>query len=297
MNKKIDLHIHSNFSEDADLSVDEIFFAAEKAQISTISITDHDSIESIEKAKIISKNYPFEYVPGVELSTVFPTDNSQQHILGYFIDNKNKNLCDCIKKIAVHRKEIERLRIKALKDLNFSLDENRIRKNTGNRPSTAVSIMTELFNNKDNLTDKRLHPYLHGDKKDKRIYHFYKDYFTKNGLAYVPFQSISTETGIEVIKKAGGIPVIAHPIILEDKKYLNILKEMGITGIEAVSTYHKQEDIDFYIKYAEKNNLLITAGSDFHGHTAKPHIKLGEQDGMLYSYFEKLKEMHKLINQ
>ena len=293
MNKKIDLHIHSNFSEDADLSVDEIFLTSEKVLISAIAITDHDSIESVKTADAISNNFSLEYVPGVELSTVFPADNSQQHILGYFINNKNDGLTECIKKITDHRKEIEKLRIKALKDINFSLDENRIRQNTGNRPSTAVSIMTELLSNKDNLKDKRLYPYLHGDKKDKKIYHFYKDYFTKNGLAYVPFQSISTETGIEVIKKAGGIPVIAHPIMLENKKYLDTLKEMGIVGIEAVSTYHKNEDIDFYIKYAINNNLLITAGSDFHGPTAKPHIKLGEQDGMVYSYFEKLKEIRR----
>jgi 3',5'-nucleoside bisphosphate phosphatase len=290
MNKKIDLHIHSNFSEDADLSIDEIFNLAQESSISAISITDHDSIESIDKAKIISKNYSLEYITGVEISTVFPIDNSQQHILGYFINNKDKGLSDCLEKITGYRKEIEKLRIEALKKFNFSLDENKIRQMTGNRPSTAVSIMTELFTNKANLNDQRLYDYLYGEKKDRKIYHFYKDYFTKNGLAYVPFKSISTLEGIEVIKKAGGIPVIAHPIMLNKKKYLNIIKEMGILGIEAVSTYHKQKDIEFYLKYAKKNKLLITAGSDFHGPTAKPHIKLGSQDGMDYSFFEKLKE-------
>jgi 3',5'-nucleoside bisphosphate phosphatase len=290
MNKKIDLHIHSNFSEDADLSVNEIFSLAQESSISAISITDHDSIESVDKAEIISKNYSLEYIPGVEISTVFPIDNSQQHILGYFINNKDKGLSDCLENIAGYRKVIEKQRIEALRKLNFSLDENKIRQMTGNRPSTAVSIMTELFTNKANLNDQRLHVYLYGEKKDRKIYHFYKDYFTKNGLAYVPFKSISTQEGIEVIKNAGGIPVIAHPIMLNKKKYLNIIKEMGILGIEAVSTYHKQKDIEFYLKYAEKNKLLITAGSDFHGPTAKPHIKLGSQDGMDYSFFEKLKE-------
>jgi 3',5'-nucleoside bisphosphate phosphatase len=290
MNKKIDLHIHSNFSEDADLSVNEIFNLAQYSSISVISITDHDSIESIDKAKIILKNYSLEYIPGVELSTVFPIDNSQQHILGYFIDNKDKGLSNCLQKITGFRKEIEKQRIEALRKLNFSLDENKIRQMTGSRPSTAVSIMTELFTNKANINDKRLHVYLYGEKKDRKIYHFYKDYFTKNGLAYVPFKSISTQEGIEVIKMAGGIPVIAHPIMLNKKKYLNIIKEMGISGIEAVSTYHKQKDIEFYLKYAANNNLLVTAGSDFHGPTAKPHIILGNQDGMSYSFFEKLKD-------
>jgi 3',5'-nucleoside bisphosphate phosphatase len=289
MNKKIDLHIHSNFSEDADHSVDELFDLAQKSSLSAISITDHDSIESIDKAEIVSKKYPIDYIPGVEISTVFPIDKSQQHILGYFVDNKDKGLIDCLEKIAGYRKVIEKQRIEALRKLNFSLDENNIRKMTGNRPSTAVAMTNELFNNKANLNDQRLQVYLHGEKRERRIYYFYQDYFTKNGPAYVQFQSVSTQEGIEIIKNAGGIPIIAHPIMLDKKKYLDIIKDMGIAGIEAVSTYHKQKDIEFYLKFAEKNKLLVTAGSDFHGKTAKPHIKLGCQDGMDYSYYEKLK--------
>ncbi|MBN2401555.1 MAG: PHP domain-containing protein [Spirochaetes bacterium] len=291
MNKKIDLHIHSNFSEDADFSVNKIFNLAQKSSISAISITDHDSIESIGQADTITKNYSIEYVPGVELTTVFPLDNSQQHILGYYVNSTSRDLLNCLEKIAGYRKEIEKQRIEALKKLNFSLDENKIRQMTGKRPSTAVSIMNELFTNKANLNDQRLHVYLYGDKKGRKLYHFYKDYFTKNGMAYVPFQSISSQEGIEVIKISGGIPVIAHPIMLEKKKHLDVLKEMGIMGIEAVSTYHKPKDIKYYLKYAEKNKLLVTAGSDFHGPTAKPHIMLGSQSGMDYSFYEKLKNI------
>jgi 3',5'-nucleoside bisphosphate phosphatase len=289
MNKKIDLHIHSNFSEDADLSVNEIFDLAKRSLLSAIAITDHDSVDSIAEAKNISKNYSMEYIPGVEITTVFPIDGSQQHILGYFIDNKNIGLIDCLEKIAGFRKIIENERIEALRKLGFSLNENNIRQMTGERPSTAVAITNELLNNETNLNDPRLQVYLNGEKKDRRIYYFYQDYFTKKGPAYVQFQSVSTQEGIEIIKNAGGIPVIAHPIMLDKKEYLDTVKEMGIAGIEAVSTYHKENDVEFYLKYAKKNKLLITAGSDFHGPTAKPHIKLGMQDGMDYRYFEVLK--------
>ncbi len=289
MIKKIDLHIHSNLSEDADLAVDEIFDLAERSSLSAISITDHDSVESIGKAKKISGKYSVEYVPGVEISTVFPIDKSQQHILGYFVNNTNKELIECLKKISGYRKVIEKQRTEALRNLGFSLDETNIRRMTGNRPSTAVAIMNELFTNKNNINDRRLHVYLHGEKKERRLYYFYKDYFTKQGPAYVQFQSISAQEGIDIINKAGGIPILAHPIMLEKKEYLDIIKEMGIAGIEAVSTYHNQKDIEFYLEYAEKNSLLATAGSDFHGPTAKPHIKLGSQEGMNYMYLEKLK--------
>ncbi|MFH0977290.1 MAG: PHP domain-containing protein [Spirochaetota bacterium] len=294
MNKKIDLHIHSNFSEDADLSIEELFKQAMESSVSVIAITDHDSVKSIDIASNTSKRYQIEYIPGIEITTVFPVDNSQQHILGYYINNKDSELLRCLDKIAELRKKIARQRIEALRKLNFSLNEDNIWALTGDRPPTAVSIMTEIFSNKNNLNDKRLYDYLHGEKKDNKMGQFYKDYFTENGQAYVPFESVSTREGIEIIKKAGGVPIIAHPVFLKEKRYLDIILEMGIAGMEAISTYHKQEDVIFYSDYAVKNNLLITAGSDYHGPTAKPHIKLGKQDGMDYSYYEKLKDFHNM---
>lgn len=297
MNKIIDLHIHSNFSEDADLSIEEIFNLAQKTSISAISITDHDSILSIDMAGEIAKNYPsIEYVPGFELTTVFPIDGSQQHILGYYINNNSPALLDCLEKIKISRIDMANKRIEAIQNLNFSLDEKRILEMTGDRPSTALSIMLELFNNENNLKDKRLHAYLYGEKRENKMAHFYKDYFSKNGPAYVPFELISCKEGIDVIKKAGGIAVIAHPIFLDKKEWLNDIAEMGIQGIEAISTYHDIEERTYYLNYAEKHKLLVTAGSDFHGPTAKPHIKLGDQEMMDYSYYEILRDFHNMNN-
>jgi 3',5'-nucleoside bisphosphate phosphatase len=261
LNKIIDLHIHSNFSEDADFSVNEIFKMAEDASISVISITDHDSIKSVNSALLTKDNYKVQYIPGVEITTVFPIDNSQQHIIGYFIDNNNRDLQSTLDKIAGQRREIASKRIKTLRNLNFTLDEDNINRMTGNNPPAAVSIIVELLNNKNNLNDSRLQMYLTGEKKNNKIGSFYKDYFSEGGFAYIPFESISSQDAIKIIKQAGGIPVLAHPVFLKNQ-YLDLIKDMGISGIEAVSTYHGTEEIIFYIKYAEKNKLLITAAPD-----------------------------------
>jgi 3',5'-nucleoside bisphosphate phosphatase len=298
-NKIIDLHIHSNFSEDADLSVKEIFELAVTMSLSAIAIADHDSIHSIEKADSIKNNYPVEYIPGIEITTVFPADNSQQHILGYYVNNKNPELLECVEKIGHYRNETAKKRIQAFKKLNFSLDEDKIHEATGERPAGPVLIISEIFRNENNKKDKRLEIYLNGEKSNNKIANFYKDYLTENSPAHVPFISISTQEGIDIIKKAGGVPVLAHPIYVKNKDFLNVIKEMGIAGLEAISTYHKPDDIAFYLDYASKNGLLITAGSDFHGPTAKPNIKLGAQDmqpGKNFSYFEKLKELHNQSN-
>ncbi|MBN2039280.1 MAG: PHP domain-containing protein [Spirochaetes bacterium] len=290
MEKRIDLHIHSSFSEDADLSVNEIFETAQKASISAIAITDHDSIQSINAALSILPNYNFDYVPGIEITTVFSVDDSQQHILGYYVDGNNSGLLQNLNRISLFRDEIAHQRIEALKSTGFILDENNIKEIAGDRPVSAVSIIIELLNNKSNSDDERLYPYLHGNKKDNKVMSFYRDFLVEGKPAYVPFKSISTEEGINTIKKAGGIPILAHPCFVKNNNWLDNIKEMGIAGIEAVSSYHSDEQIKFYIDYAEKKGLLITAGSDFHGLTAKPHIKLGDQQGMCFSYYEKLKE-------
>ncbi len=292
MEKATDLHIHSHFSEDADLSIEEIFKLAQESSISAISIADHDSIKSIEPAKTIQKKYPVEYIPGVEITTVLSADGSQQHILGYFVDDKNPVLLEALKKIGELRLIITQKRIDAIKNIDFVLDEDRIWNMAGGRPPSATSIMIELFRNEKNSNDKRLYDYLHGNKKESRISHFYRDYFTEGGPAYVPFQSISVKEGVDVIKSAGGIPVIAHPIFVKNKEWLDIITDSGIMGIEAVSTYHKKNDVEFYTKYAEEHNLIITSGSDFHGPTSKPHIKLGGQSDRNFRYFEDLKNFY-----
>lgn len=292
MAKTIDLHIHSCFSEDADLPVEEIFRVASENSISAISIADHDSIQSIEQAKILQCSFPLEYVPGVEITTVFSMDGSQQHILGYYIDDNSPELKEALKKIEEFRIEITRERIESFKNMGFSLNEERIWKMAEGRPPGATSIIYEILKNKNNKDDGRIEDYIHGEKKEGCILHFYKDFLTEGKPAYVPFRSLSVEEGIDVIKKSGGIAVLAHPKFVKDRDRLDIITNAGIEGIEAVSTYHDKDDIEFYKEYAAKKNLLITAGSDFHGPTAKPHIKLGAQQGMDYSYFERLREFH-----
>lgn len=288
MKNIIDLHIHSNFSEDADLDIKEIFKTASESSIKVISITDHDSIDSIKISDSIKESYPVQYVPGTELTTVFNLDGSQQHILGYFVNNKSVFLLDTLEYIKKLRFDIGKKRNNALVKLGFALDEDRIWKMTGNRPPTATSTILEVFRNEKNTTDKRLQDYYHGSKKDKKIMEFYREYFTEGSPAYVPFKSISTEEGIQVIKKSGGIPVLAHPVFLKDRNWLDNIKNMGIEGIEAISTYHNDSDIEFYIDYAEKNSLLITSGSDFHGPTSKPKIQIGSQKASSFEIFNNL---------
>lgn len=291
MDKLIDLHIHSSYSEDGDFSVDEIFRKASEKHLSAISITDHDSIESIPVSKMVKGEYEIEYIPGVELTTVFPVDGSQQHLLGYFVDENNPDLKTELINIHEYRISIAGRRIEALRRIGFEMDAERIWKMVDGRAPTATSIMVEIFINDENKSDKRLKEYYQGPKAGNRLPNFYREFLAEGKPAYVPFESVPLEKGIEVICRAGGIPVLAHPVFVKSRMWLGIIVDYGIKGIEAISTYHTDDDIKFYIEFAEKNSLLITAGSDFHGPTSKPDVGIGKINGRCM-YLENLRAFY-----
>ncbi len=291
--RAIDLHIHSSFSEDADYSVEEIFSLAEGTGLAALSITDHDSLESIAPAIEASKNYKIEYAPGIELTTVFPLDGSQQHILGYFIDEGNSSLTRLLEEIHGFRASIAKRRMEALRRIGFAIDERRVREMVGGRAPAATSIICEALDNPGNAKDPRLSEYRGGAKSGNRVMHFYAQFFTEGSPAYVPFESVDTESGVRAIREAGGVAVLAHPVFLKDRSRLDVIRDYGIRGIEAISSYHGAADTDFFFSYAEKNGLCATAGSDFHGPTTKPKVAIGGINGNDYPLYERLKEEKK----
>jgi hypothetical protein len=287
--KTIDLHMHSRYSEDGDHSVDELFAIAREAGLSAISITDHDSLESIADCADASVQHGVEYVPGVEVSTVFPVDGSQQHILGYYIDETSERLVSALESIHACRIIVAKNRMKALHAIGFALDEDWVWETAGGRAPTATAIMRAVLENGENSSDPRLGDYIKGDKADNRLFHFYREYLLEGKPAHVPFESIPMAEGIDAIKSAGGVPVLAHPKFVRKREWLDIIRGYGIRGIEAISSYHEPEDIEFYLSYAQKTGLLVTAGSDFHGPTTKPRVAMGGVEGNDYRLLEKLR--------
>lgn len=287
--KTVDLHIHSRYSEDGDYPVDELFILAANAGLAAISVTDHDSIESIADCPPASGRTGVEYVPGVEVTTVFPIDGSQQHILGYFIDHAADGLEPTLRKIRGHRARVAAARMKALQAIGFAIDADMVWEIAGGRAPTATAITLAVLENPKNFPDPRLKEYFSGTKADNRLFHFYREFLLEGKPAYVPFESISTSEGVEAIQNAGGIPVLAHPKFVRKREWLDIIREYGIRGIEAVSSYHGPEDIGFYLEYARKTGLLVTAGSDYHGPTTKPRVAMGGITGNDYRLLESLR--------
>ena len=89
MNLKVDLHMHTHYSDGVH-SPDEVVQKAKSKGLDIISITDHDSVNSLKEAVQAGKKYDVEVIPGVEIST--DISDREIHVLGYFINPANKEL-------------------------------------------------------------------------------------------------------------------------------------------------------------------------------------------------------------
>ena len=265
--KTIDMHTHTNYS-DGDLSPGKLIRLAIDKRIGTLAITDHDTIEGIKKVnrnENIIVDSGIEIINGIELSAKI--DKGRMHILVYGIDLKNK---------ALNKKMI------VLKDnsINSVLSiMEQIKRDYGIR--FGYDDIKELVNANHNLGRPDLaklcvkygYATSSQDAFDKYLIDAYnKTRQTSKGLQY--------QECLELIKNSGGIPVLAHPKSLElsEKEFLILLKEMiscGLKGIEVYHSSHSKEEMNYYLKIANKYGLLISGGSDFHGKTVKPDIELG----------------------
>lgn len=265
--KAIDMHTHTNYS-DGDLSPEKLIRLAIDKRIGTLAITDHDTIEGIKKVnrnENIIVDSGIEIINGIELSA--KTDKGRMHILGYGIDLKNK---------ALNKKMID-LKDNSINSVLSIMEQ--IKRDYGIR--FGYDDIKELVNANHNLGRPDLaklcvkygYATSSQDAFDKYLIDAYnKTRQTSKGLQY--------QECLELIKNSGGIPVLAHPKSLElsEKEFLILLKEMiscGLKGIEVYHSSHSKEEMNYYLKIANKYGLLISGGSDFHGKTVKLDIELG----------------------
>ncbi|WP_353096018.1 hypothetical protein [Tissierella praeacuta] len=158
---------------------------------------------------------------------------------------------------------------------------------------TGEMIAEIAIEDKRNQNNLLLEPYRkNGKRSDNPYVNFYWDFCSQGKPAYVPVQFIGLNEAIQLIRKARGIAVLAHPGINigQDQKILEGIVACGVDGIEVYSSYHDEKMVAFYNKQAEKFHLLKTMGRDFHGKT-KPTIKLGSmschEEMDIYHQFKK----------
>lgn len=278
--RRIDLHVHSTES-DGTLTPIELVQKAYEMGLSAFAITDHDTVNGIAPAKEVAKNLGIEFITGVELSTEY--HETEVHIVGLLLDETSPIFLEHLTNFRSSRDERNEKMFLKLQEEGFDINTSRLK---------------EMFPDAV-LTRAHVARYLLEKGYINSISAAFDTYIGDNCRCYIPRKKISPQEAIAVIHAAGGLAIMAHPILyrLKDKD-LRILisdcKASGLDGIEAVySTYQPSQE--HYIKSLAKNyNLAISGGSDYHGDN-KPLIQLGLGMGHLfvpYSVLENLKTIH-----
>ena len=268
----IDLHTHSNRS-DGSFTPSELVDLAVQKGITYIALTDHDSIEGIDEAKrraeeiSSSSDTKISVIPGIEFSTDW--NGRDVHVVGLNIDHTNKEFVG---------------------KLDFFLDsrEGRNRKMAENLRNVGIGISYDalLKSFPDSvLTRAHFARYLYEYGYVRSTHEAFERYLGPDAPCYVPREKITPVQAVEMTLMAGGIPVLAHPLIYKfgDEKLRELIAEMkeyGLVGIEAMYSTHSSEDEEYIKALAKECGLKISGGSDFHG-SNKPGIDLGTGCGNL----------------
>jgi predicted metal-dependent phosphoesterase TrpH len=267
--KFVDLHLHTTFS-DGTYTPKELIAQAARKNLCAVAIVDHDTVDGIDPALETARGKGIEIIPGIELTAEY--DNSEVHILGYLLDHKNNGLLQELARLKKNRVERVHKMADKLNDLGVKLD--------------AESVLEIAKQG----TVGRLHIARVMVKKGLvgSIPEAFRKYIGDKSPAYVCGFRFSVKEAIKLIKKAGGIPILAHPYSIDKDELIPEFVGYGLMGLEVYYPEHSQSMVNFYLGLAKKFNLLVTGGSDCHG-DAKPEAKMGSMK-VSYLLVEKLKQ-------
>lgn len=279
----IDLHIHTT-SSDGTFRPKELVQMAATLNLTAIAITDHDTVDGVAEALVASKKFDLPVIAGVELSV---EEDFEMHILGLFIDHTNPRLVSKLLEIKNGRRARNREMVKNLNNLGFNLNFNKIAAEAGTEDFGRPYIAQALLKN----------GYV------KSIKEAFEKYLSFEGSVFVTRSKLSVSETISLIKDAGGLAILAHPVDIKlgKKEFLTFLKRLIASGLDGMEVYYSKnskEQTNYYNSLAEELNILKSGGADFHGDN-KPNLKLGTGYGSLKVpdkiYFDLLKHKNSIV--
>ena len=242
----IDLHLHSSHSDGALLPAD-LVVRARAAGVSTISLTDHDSVRGIPEAREACRREGLTFIPGMELGVGVGSD--EVHLLGYGIDAKGRPLQNALDQLAGERLDRMEKMLAALGRLGIQLSLDEVQAETGGGIVGRLHLASALVR--------------HGHVANRN--EAFKRWIGAGRPAYVQRHLLTLREAIDLIREAGGVVVIAHPGLTRRDELIEYLVRLGVRGLEVYHPKHDFVDVSRYLKMCAKFDLLATGGSDFHG--------------------------------
>lgn len=256
----IDLHTHSTASDGSDSPKDLVEKAVQN-KVAFLALTDHDTMAGISEAFEAAVNYPITFLQGVELSTHYA--GKEMHLLGYGVE-RTSAFQHFLNLMVASRNRRNLEMIAKFHQIGIDLTLEEIKAKAGgeeilSRPHFAQVLVEKGFAQ---------------SRQDA-----FTLYLAEGASCYIPRESASYEECLRAILRAGGVPVLAHPFLLQPslsalRSIVHVLKGAGLQGLEVWHSDHPHDIQQHYAQMAEEFDLIPTGGSDYHGKN-KPHIELG----------------------
>ncbi|MBQ1876530.1 MAG: PHP domain-containing protein [Selenomonas sp.] len=254
-----DLHMHTTYS-DGRLTPEELVAAAKDAGLRYMAITDHDTVGGIGHLYETGM-YPcksIRIIPGIEFSAHHPL--REIHILGYNIDIFYGPLVDKLNDITEARWTRFSEMVAKLQQLGYDVSETEVLTLAGASKSISRSHIGRV------LVKKGYFP---------SIREAFDALLAKGQPAYVPHYRLEVREIVDLVKAAGGTPVLAHPKLVGDDALVERICQSGIEGLECFYPRHNEEDTQRYLAMADRYGLLVSGGSDYHGFPTRYPTELG----------------------
>lgn len=269
-NVVIDLHTHSNAS-DGTFSPTELVEHANKACLSVLALTDHDTISGLTEAEIVAKNFGIYFIYGIEFN--IEVNLGEFHLLGYGMDISDTDFLELVAEGNKNRFDRNKTLCKMFFDagipITYELLQEKFSGQVG-RPHFA-KLLKEL-------------------KIVKSIQEGFDKYLAVGRPFYLKTKGLDFKKAVSVIKKAGGVSVLAHPMSLylswgRLKTKITELQQEGLDAIEAWNSGTKPTYCRRLEKLAKSLNLAVTAGSDFHGKNKPNQLGIKSDGNKIEDYY------------
>jgi 3',5'-nucleoside bisphosphate phosphatase len=271
----IDLHTHTNYSDGTFEPRESIELARERG-LETIAVTDHDTTRGLAEAFAAGAELGVEVVPGVEFSTIY--NGEGVHVLCYYMDADHPDLAAELQRLQDDRFQRGERMVERLQELGYPISFERVREiaKGGNivRPHVAQALV------------------------EAGVVETAKEAFTEEligsgGRAYVEKHALHPVDALELIHRARGVCVLAHPGTFRETTPVpvTLIDELcagGLDGIEALHPEHVPEVETRYVEMAERLGLFYTGSSDCHGTRYDP-VRMGSRTTPP-EQFDRLKE-------
>ena len=247
MGGAVDLHSHTTAS-DGTFTPRELVQEAARRGVRVLAVTDHDSTEGLAEAfDEASRHAPLRIVPGIEINC--DVDGGEIHVLGYCLDYEAPWFQEfCRGQRAERRQRVHRM-VARLAELGMPIDAEEVfalvQEGSAGRPHVAQVMVQRGY--------------------VKSVRDAFDRYLAAGRPGHVPRKTLTPEDAVRLLRRAGGVPVFAHPGLAGRDELIPGLVRAGLMGIECYYPEHSAARTGSYVELCRQYGLVATGGSDFHG--------------------------------